>query len=128
MTAERPQEILIVDDNPLMTRLLTELLEDEGYRAIAVDGVNVLDAARENPPRLIILDVLMPGVDGPGVCRQLRADARTAAIPIVFISALPPATLALRLQDCPYDAFIPKPFEIEQVVSTIQGLLHAPPD
>ena len=128
MTAERPQEILVVDDNPLMARLLTELLEDEGYRAVALDGARVLDAVRENPPRLIILDVLMPGIDGSAVCRQLRADPRTAAVPIVFISALPPATLALRLQDCPYDAFIPKPFEIEQVVSTIQGLLHAAPD
>jgi DNA-binding response OmpR family regulator len=120
---ERPQEILIVDDNPLMARLLTELLEDEGYRAVALDVAVILEAARANPPRLIILDVLLPGIDGPGVCRQLRADPRTAAVPVVFISALPPATLALRLQDCPYDAFIPKPFDIEEVTATIRRLL-----
>lgn len=123
MTIERPQEVFIVDDNPLMARLLTELLEDEGYRAVALAGDAVLAAAQQAPPRLVVLDVLLPGIDGPEVCRQLRADPRTAMVPIVFISALPPATLALRLHDCPYDAFIPKPFEIDEVTATIRRLI-----
>ena len=123
MTIERAQEIFIVDDNPLMARLLTELLEDEGYRPVALAGDAVLTAARQAPPRLILLDVLLPGLDGPEVCRQLRADPRTATVPIVFISALPPATLALRLHDCPYDALITKPFELDDVSATIRRLL-----
>jgi DNA-binding response OmpR family regulator len=126
VTIERPQEIFIVDDNPLMARLLTELLEDEGYRAVVLTGDSVLAAARQVPPRLILLDVLLPGIDGPDVCRQLREDPLTASVPIVFISALPPATLALRLQDCPYDALITKPFNIDEVIETIRQLLLPP--
>lgn len=116
-------DILIVDDNPLMTRLLAEILEDEGYRVVALDGSNVVETALLHSPRLIMLDVLMPELDGPEICQRLRADPRTAHVPIIFVSALPPATLALRLQDCPYDALIPKPFDLDEVIDTVRQLL-----
>jgi len=118
-------DILIVDDNPLMTRLLAEILEDEGYRVVALDGSNVVETALLHSPRLIMLDVLMPELDGPEICQRLRADPRTAHVPIIFVSALPPATLALRLQDCPYDALIPKPFDLDEVIDTVRQLLGA---
>lgn len=118
-------DILIVDDNPLMTRLLAEILEDEGYRVVALDGSNVVETALLHSPRLIMLDVLMPELEGPEICQRLRADPRTAHVPIIFVSALPPATLALRLQDCPYDALIPKPFDLDEVIDTVRQLLGA---
>jgi CheY-like chemotaxis protein len=124
---ENPVDILIVDDNPLIVRLLAEMLEDEGYRVGALAGADVVELALSAPPRLIVLDVLMPGLDGPEVCRRLRADPRTATVPIVFVSALPPATLALRLQDCPYDALITKPFNIDQVAEMVRQLLESRP-
>lgn len=124
----RPPEILIVDDNPLIARLLTEAMQDEGYRAEAVAGLGVIVRALAAPPRLVLLDVLMPGIDGPAVCRQLRADPRTVAVPIVFISALPPAALAVRLVGCPYDAIIAKPFDLEVVTETVRRFLIAPTD
>ena len=125
---ERPPEILVVDDNPLIARLLTEALQDEGYRTEAIAGGDVLAQAFATPPRLILLDVLMPGLDGPAVCRQLRADSRTNGVPIVFISALPPAALAVRLAGCPYDAIIAKPFDLEVVAETVRRFLTAPRD
>lgn len=120
---EWPPDILVVDDNPLIARLLTEAMQDEGYRTEVAAGPIVVERAFAAPPRLILLDVLMPGVDGPAVCRQLRADARTAAIPIVFISGLPPAALALRLHDCSHDAIIPKPFDLDRVVEIMRQFL-----
>lgn len=122
----RPPEILVVDDNPLIARLLTEAMHDEGYRAEAVAGAAVLARALAAPPRLVLLDVLMPGLDGPAVCRQLRADPRTVGVPIVFISALPPAALAVRLAGCPYDAIIAKPFDLEVVAETVRRFLADP--
>ncbi len=124
----RPPEILVVDDNPLIARLLTEAMQDEGYRAETVAGLDVIERALAAPPRLVLLDVLMPGIDGPAVCRQLRADPRTVAVPIIFISALPPAALAVRLVGCPYDAIIAKPFELEVVAETVRRFLIAPTD
>ncbi|HEY8602451.1 MAG TPA: response regulator [Thermomicrobiales bacterium] len=118
-----PVDILIVDDNPLMTRLLAELLGDEGYRVVAIDGSDVIETALLHAPRLIMLDVLMPQLDGPELCQRLRADPRTAHVPIIFVSALPPATLALRLHDCPYDALIAKPFDLDEVVATVGRFL-----
>jgi len=121
-----PVDILIVDDNPLITRLLAELLGDEGYRVVALGGVNAVETALLHIPRLIVLDVSMPELGGPEICRRLRADPRTAQVPIIFVSALPPATLALRLHDCPYDALIAKPFDLDAVIATVRRFLPAP--
>jgi len=121
-----PPEILVVDDNPLIARLLTEAMREEGYRAEAVAGTDMVARALATPPRLVLLDVLMPGLDGPVVCRQLRADPRTVGVPIVFISALPPAALAVRLVGCPYDALIAKPFDLDVVAETVRRFLADP--
>ena len=122
----RPPEILVVDDNPLIARLLTEALLDEGYRAEMIGGADLLVRALAAPPRLVLLDVLMPGLDGPALCRQLRADSRTVDVPIVFISALPPAALAVRLTGCPYDAILAKPFDLDVVTETVRRFLVQP--
>lgn len=124
---EPPAQILVVDDNPAMVRLLVELLEDEGYRVATVDGPTVVELAQTVPPRLILLDVMMPGLDGPEVCRQLRADDRTRAVPIVLVTALPPATLAVQLRGCPYDELLPKPFALDAVLAIAERYVGPPP-
>lgn len=116
-------EILVTDDNPLMARLLTEIVADEGYLVATVPGESLIETALAAPPRLLILDVLMPGIAGPEVCRRLRADARTRDIPIIFVSALPPAALEVQLRDCAYDALIAKPFDLDEVTTTVRHLL-----
>ena len=62
----------------------------------------------------------MPGMDGLEVCRRLKADPRTARVPVVFLSALPPATLAARLSDCPHDGILPKPFTLDGVLAMVR--------
>ena len=112
--------ILIVEDEPGLAEVLTDLLGDEGYEtAVSVDGA-ALGAVADAPPALILLDVMMPGMDGPEVCRRLKADPRTAAVPVVFITALPPETLAARLGDCPHEGVLPKPFTLDSVLAVVR--------
>jgi len=79
-------KILIVDDNPSNIDILLELLQDFDVRA-ALDGRSALDAISEELPDLILLDVVMPGIDGYEVCRQLKSHTRTKNIPVIFLSA-----------------------------------------
>ena len=72
------RRILIVEDEAGIAEVLGDLLGDEGYEtALSVDGAALATAA-DDPPALILLDVMMPGMDGPEVCRRLKADPRTA--------------------------------------------------
>ncbi len=111
---------LIVEDEPGIAEILADLLGDEGYETlVSVDGA-ALEAVAEAPPALILLDVMMPGMDGPEVCRRLKADPRTARVPVVFLTAMPPAILAVRLVDCPHDGVLPKPFHLDEVLAVVR--------
>jgi CheY-like chemotaxis protein len=82
-------DILIVDDGPEDLRVLCELLRSEGYLTRPVsDPTMALAAAAAEPPDLILLDIMMPGMDGFEVCRRLKRDARLRDIPVVFLSAI----------------------------------------
>ncbi|HEY5283117.1 MAG TPA: response regulator, partial [Polyangia bacterium] len=81
-------DILIVDDGPDNLRVLGELLRGEGYVARPYsDGAVALEAAAATPPDLILLDIMMPTMDGFEVCRRLKEDARLCDIPVIFLSA-----------------------------------------
>ncbi len=81
--------VLIVDDVPANTRLLEAKLKAEYYQVVSVrDGFAAFDRAVEWQPDLILLDVMMPGMDGYECCRRLKADDRTLHIPVVMITAL----------------------------------------
>src|SRR3712207_2307298 len=117
------RRVLIVEDEPGIAEILADLLADEGYApAISVDGA-ALAAARADPPGLILLDAMMPGMDGPEVCRRLKADPRTRHVPVVFLTAMPPDILAARLGDCPHDGLIRKPFRLTEVLDVVERSL-----
>jgi CheY-like chemotaxis protein len=85
--------ILVVDDTDLNRQYLTTELEDEGYTvSTAADGEQALAAVAENPPDLILLDIMMPKLNGYEVCRRLKSDERTILIPVVMVTALSAAT------------------------------------
>ena len=114
------RRVLIVEDEAGIAEVLADLLGDEGYEtAVSVDGA-ALAAVADAPPALILLDVMMPGMDGPEVCRRLKADPRTAGVPVIFLTALPPETLAARLGDCPYDDVLSKPFTLDGVLAVVR--------
>src|SRR4051794_29279641 len=85
--------ILLVDDTPDNLRLLSKMLESQGFKVRkTVSGKMAIQAAKIEPPDLILLDINMPEINGYEVCRQLKSQEETAKIPIIFISALDQAT------------------------------------
>jgi DNA-binding response OmpR family regulator len=83
----RQARILVVDDNHSVVKLLELLLQREGYVVLtAFDGMDGLQKAGQEKPDLIILDVVMPGIEGYEVCRHLQADPNTANIPVIFLT------------------------------------------
>jgi len=113
--------ILLVDDQPANLDVLCELLESAGYRiSVATGGATALEIAVRAVPDLILLDVLMPGLDGYEVCRQLKQEAATQDIPVIFITArdLKEDILAgFRAGGVDY---IVKPFRDEEVLARVQ--------
>ncbi len=113
--------ILIVDDTPANLRLLSQMLSEHGYRARPVtDGASALAAARAEIPDLILLDVRMPGMNGYEVCAQLKLDAATCDIPVIFISALDAAQDKVEAFTAGGVDYVTKPFQVEEVLARVQ--------
>ena len=82
------KRILIIEDNPSFSRAINHIVEKEGYEvSTASNGMTGLRMAKDNPPDLLILDVMLPGLDGFEICSQLRADESTEKLPIIMLSA-----------------------------------------
>lgn len=112
--------ILIVDDNPVNIRLLSQMLAEQGYRVrAAIDGPRALSSATTNPPDLVLLDIMMPEMDGYEVCRRLRADPQTHAIPVIFISALNATEDKIKAFTAGGVDFVTKPLQVEEVQARV---------
>jgi two-component system, cell cycle response regulator len=104
--------VLIVDDHELSRHALAGLLESEGYTALHTgDGHSALQIAHDVRPDLILLDIMMPGLDGYEVCRRLRNDPLTATVPILMLTALDDQDSRVRGLEAGADDFISKPFQ-----------------
>ncbi len=114
-----PPRILIVDDEPAVADLIEAVLKEEGYTvAIARDGVQGLALAREWNPDLILMDVMLPGIDGGTAIRRLKGDPATAAIPIVAMSA--GRTIRRHTGDLGgADGALAKPFDIDALLAQV---------
>ena len=124
LAAERPL-LLVVDDDPVNVELLCDLLEALEYRALGVHrGEAALEAARERQPDLVLLDVMMPGMNGYEVCRRLKADPATAGIPVVFVTALSDTEDKVQAIEAGGDDFLTKPFNRPVLVARIRSLLR----
>jgi PleD family two-component response regulator len=117
-------DILIVDDTPANLNVLSAILGKRGYRVRpAINGALALKAAQKAAPDLILLDVQMPGLDGYEVCRQLKADPQTRAIPVIFISALDDVLDKVEAFQVGGVDYITKPFQIEEVLARVENQL-----
>ena len=118
-----PPRILIVDDIAANRETLTALLDAQDYRLIeAADGPAALSLATATPPDLVLLDVMMPGMDGYEVCRRLRADARLAEVPIIMLTALDDQASRLAGIEAGADDFISKPFNRAELRARVQTI------
>ncbi len=117
--------ILIVDDVKANVDVLMESLRGEYKLSVALDGESALRNAEKNPPDLILLDIVMPGIDGYEVCRRLRASERTREIPIMFLSSLEDVQDKARGFEMGANDYLTKPFEILEVKARVKSLLKA---
>jgi len=120
-TSKINANILIVDDVPENLTILTNILTERGYTVRpAINGQIALKAARHVPPDLILLDIMMPGMDGYEVCRQLKADKQTCDIPVLFISALDETWNKIKAFECGGIDYVTKPFETREVAARVE--------
>ena len=117
--------ILLVDDTLENLDVLDDLLTGQGYEVRrAIDGAMALRAVAADPPDLILLDIMMPGMDGYEVCARLKADGNNWGIPVVFISALDDAEDKVRAFEVGGADYIPKPFQAAEVVARVETHLQ----
>lgn len=117
--------ILAVDDTPANLHLLAKMLSNQGYKLrIIPDGEQAINSARAYPPDLILLDILMPQMDGYEVCSQLKADERTKNTPVIFISALNEGFDKVKAFEVGGVDYITKPFIAEEVIARVENQLR----
>jgi len=123
-----PKRILVVDDDADAVELLVFNLKQAGYAiGTAADGVEALIKARSLAPDLILLDWMMPEMDGLAVCEVLRHEPATASIPIILLTAVSTELGRLAGLDSGADAYITKPFSTKQLLAQIEELLSHKP-
>ncbi len=117
--------ILIADDDDGLRHLLSLVLCREGCEVIeAADGTEALARAYDSSPTLVLLDVMMPGLDGFDVCRKLRSDQRTHRMPIVFVSALADVKQRNELLKLGADDCISKPIGPRDLITRVRGVME----
>ncbi len=120
----RPALILVADDDADILLLLSLTLERDGYEVLtARDGCEALAAALDRTPHLIVLDLMMPGLDGCEVTRRLRADKRTATTPIMIVTAMAEERDAAAALEAGADAYMRKPFRSKDLLAKAASLL-----
>jgi putative two-component system response regulator len=117
--------VLVVEDDAANRALLAHLLTRSGYRSTAVaDGLDGLEAARSLAPDLVLLDVELPGLNGFDVCRALRADPRTVALPVILVTGRTDVSDVVTGLDAGADDFLRKPFDQAELVARVRSVLR----
>jgi CheY-like chemotaxis protein len=113
-----PKAILVVDDEPAILDMIAELLGYEGYQVVTTNqGSAALARAKTDPPALILLDLMMPGMSGWQVIAALKASPQTRSIPIVVLSAR--RDLPATAQELGIETFLAKPFNIDELIGIV---------
>jgi two-component system response regulator RpaA len=117
--------ILVIEDDDIVARTIERSLRGEEFRVdLASSGVEGLKAARRNRPDLIILDVIMPGMDGYAVCREIRADPVLAPIPVLFLTAKIKDEDKITGFNAGADDYLCKPFNIDELILRVRAILR----
>lgn len=118
-------KILIVDDEKDIAELISYNLEREGFSAIKVfDGGKVLSAVKSQKPNLMILDLMLPGMNGLDVCRMIRANKETAPVPIIMLTAKADEVDKIIGLEIGADDYITKPFSVKELIARVRTILR----
>lgn len=120
-----PTYILVIEDDDIVARTIERSLRGEEFRVVlASSGVEGLKAARRRPPDLVILDVIMPGMDGYTVCREIRSDPILSNIPILFLTAKIKDEDKIAGFKAGADDFLCKPFNVDELILRLRAILR----
>jgi len=118
------KKILVIEDDPVTTRLIVYTLQQEGYQVLtAPNGLEGLRKAKKEEPDLIILDIMLPGVDGFEICHRLRTESQTAQLPILMLSAKAQEVDKATGLKVGADDYLTKPADPSEIVSRVETLL-----
>jgi DNA-binding response OmpR family regulator len=134
MAVRPPTRVLVAEDDPDIGTLLEHYLKKAGFLPTVVQsGRDVMPHLKRDAPELVVLDLMLPGLDGLQVCRAIRSDSTTAAIPIIMLTAKAEESDRIVGLELGADDYITKPFSPNEVVARVRALLRrasrpAPPD
>jgi len=121
----RQPRIVVADDDPIVVRFLTSVFQGEGFEVRgAEDGERALQMIRENRPDIVILDLVMPFMDGFEVCRQVRQTAETSRLPVIILSMRDKEQDALRAFELGANDYVRKPFNALELVARARKLIR----
>ena len=122
--SDSPVKILIAEDSPTQAQRLQHILQQQGYHVtVTTNGRQALEAARQSKPTLIISDVIMPEMDGYGLCKAIKTDKKLKDIPVMLVTTLSDPQDVIRGLECGADNFIRKPYDERYLLSRIDYLL-----
>jgi two-component system, cell cycle response regulator DivK len=114
--------VLVVEDNDKNMKLFRDVLQATGYRTLeAGSGEQAVELAVEHLPDLVLMDVQLPGIDGIEALRRLRADERTASIPVLALTALAMSGDRERLLEAGFDDYMSKPVDVIELIECVKG-------
>ncbi|MDH3214026.1 MAG: response regulator, partial [Myxococcales bacterium] len=120
-----PHKILVVDDTPHNVKLLADLFAAHGYAVCTAEsGPEALERLEQEHPSLVLLDVVMPGMDGYEVCRKIRESPETRLLPVVMVTALDPDEERVKGIEAGADDFLAKPIQTAEVLARARSLLR----
>ena len=121
---ERPRRVMVIDDDPTLTDVVDRYLTREGFSvAVEADGQRGLDQVQREPPDLVVLDVMLPGIDGLEVCRRLRAGTKPR-VPVIMLTARGEESDRVRGLDLGADDYLVKPFSLRELGARIRAVLR----
>lgn len=120
---ESDAKILIVDDDQTNIKFLKEILEDDFQIKTVTSGEEALDIIYDYKPRILLLDIMLPGINGYDVCQKIREDERLSDMKIILVSAKAMISERQKGYDAGADDYITKPFDHEQLLSKIEVIL-----
>ena len=120
------RQVLVVEDDPEVNELVGAYVQIAGFTyASALNGLTALEKIRGHHPALVMLDVMLPDLDGFEICRRLRSESNTHDIPVVMLTALDRDEYRLRGQQCGANDFLTKPFDPDHLVEVIRRTAKA---
>lgn len=119
------RKILVIEDEPDIRELLVHHLHREGHRVLAAgDGFSGLEKARKENPDVVLLDLMLPGMDGIEVCRRLKADPVTRGVSVVMLTAKSEESDVVLGLGLGADDYVPKPFRVKELLARLQAVLR----